>query len=76
MLIPRKIKLSIRLTGTTPDNTRGLHETLGSGVETFTLLASWEVLVIKNVSSSVDEGGFGFDEFDDSGGGFDKVNLC
>ena len=56
ILISRKIKLSIRLAGTVPDNTNGFDKTLCSGVEVHALLTSWEVSTIKDVFSSVDEG--------------------
>ena len=73
MLISEKIKLLIRLAGTILDNTGGLDKTLCSGIEEPALLTSWEVSVIKDAFSSTDECGFGFDEFDDGGGGFHKL---
>ena len=45
-----KIKLSITLAGTIPDNTSGLDETLCSGVELHALFTScWEVSPIEDV---------------------------
>ena len=47
-----KIKLSITLAGTIPDNTSGLDETLCSGVELHALFTScWEVSPIKLFTS-------------------------
>ena len=45
MLMSRKVKLSIRLAGTIPDNTRYLDETLYSGVEVLELLTSSKLSV-------------------------------
>ena len=53
MLISGKIKLSVRLTGTMPDNNR-FYKALCSGVEVLALLTSWEVSAIKDIFSSAD----------------------
>ena len=50
MLISGKIKLSVRLAGTIPDNTKALC----SGVEVLALLTSWEVSAVKDIFSSAD----------------------
>ena len=77
ILISGKIKLSIRLAGTIPDNTSRFDETLCSGVEVHALFTSWEVSPIKDVVEvwfEFDDGGSG--GFDDvgGGGGFDDVD--
>ena len=56
ILISGKIKLSIILAGTIPDNTSGFDKVLCSGVEVLALLTSREVSAIKDVFSPVDVG--------------------
>ena len=48
-------------------------ETIYSGVEVLALLTFCKVSIIKDVFSSANEGGFGFDKFDDGGGKFDEL---